>query len=280
MAGPSAVGLRRQMGKALDGAIRGFTNVERAPHAYQRLRELERCADRASFLERFCGPPVARRILVPAILRLEGGFMFSRTLRRILARHNGVEVGRYTYGPCLMPDGLPPGTRLGRYTSLGPQVVVFRRNHPLERMSLHPFFYNPVCGIVGSDTIARDEENPLDIGNDVWIGARSIILPRCKRIADGAVVGAGSVVTRDVPEFAIVGGNPAKVIGWRYPGELQETVRRTHWWSRDIGDLLPHLSLFTDAATAERISKLHTGQPVSGQDEKPLSLVRTRWEER
>lgn len=56
------------------------------------------------------------------------------------------------------------------------------------------------------------EPTPLHIAGDVWIGARAIILPGCKRIGHGAVIGAGSVVTKDVPDWAVVGGNPAKVI--------------------------------------------------------------------
>ncbi len=56
---------------------------------------------------------------------------------------------------------------------------------------------------------------PLYIAGDVWIGARAIILPGCKRIGHGAVIGAGAVVTKDVPDWAVVGGNPAKVIRFR-----------------------------------------------------------------
>ena len=55
----------------------------------------------------------------------------------------------------------------------------------------------------------------LTIGDDVWIGRNVIILPGCKQIGKGAVIGAGSVVTHDVPEYAVIGGNPAKVIKYR-----------------------------------------------------------------
>ena len=56
---------------------------------------------------------------------------------------------------------------------------------------------------------------PLEVGSDVWLGTRAMILPGCKKIGTGAVIGAGSVVTKDVPDYAIVGGNPAKVIRMR-----------------------------------------------------------------
>jgi maltose O-acetyltransferase len=57
--------------------------------------------------------------------------------------------------------------------------------------------------------------SPLEIMDDVWIGARAIILPGCKRIGAHSIIGAGAVVTKDVPDYAIVGGNPAKVIRMR-----------------------------------------------------------------
>ena len=59
------------------------------------------------------------------------------------------------------------------------------------------------------------QQSPLHIAGDVWIGARAIILPGCKRIGHGTVIGAGSVVTKDIPDWAVVGGNPARVIRFR-----------------------------------------------------------------
>jgi serine acetyltransferase len=109
---------------------------------------------------------------------------------------------------------------------------------------------------VASDTIACDEKNSLEIGNDVWIGASSIILPRCRKIGDGAVIGAGTIVTRDVPEYSVVVGNPAKVIGSRFSNDLQLLVKKTRWWTRDVEELLPLLSLFTDEANEELATKL------------------------
>ena len=58
-------------------------------------------------------------------------------------------------------------------------------------------------------------DSPIEIGDDVWIGARAIVLPGCMRIGAHSIIGAGAVVTKDVPDYAIVGGNPAKVIRMR-----------------------------------------------------------------
>ena len=74
-------------------------------------------------------------------------------------------------------------------------------------------FANPDAPI-GSEP-ETETNTPLEICGDVWIGARVIVLPGCKRIGAHSIIGAGAVVTRDVPDYAIVGGNPAKVIRMR-----------------------------------------------------------------
>src|SRR5688572_19797057 len=83
-----------------------------------------------------------RRLCVMASLQLEGGEFYSATLRAILHRDYGVTVGAYSYGPCTSPGAFPPGVIVGRYVSVGPGVRVFLRNHPTDRFSLHPFFFN------------------------------------------------------------------------------------------------------------------------------------------
>lgn len=84
---------------------------------------------------------------------------------------------------------------------MGPEVTILTHTHCIDRidipMSRQGSIVKKVC-----------------IGNDVWIGMRSIIMPGVK-IGDGAVIGAGAIVTKDVPAFAIVGGVPAKVIKYR-----------------------------------------------------------------
>ena len=73
-------------------------------------------------------------------------------------------------------------------------------------------FANPDVPI-GSEGNLPD--SPIEIGDDVWIGARAIVLPGCTRIGAHSIIGAGAVVTKDVPEYAIVGGNPAKILRMR-----------------------------------------------------------------
>ena len=85
----------------------------------------------------------------------------------------------------------------------------------------------------------------LVIGNDVWIGSRAILLGAIK-IGDGAVVGAGSVVTKDVPPYAIVVGNPARIIGYRFNEQTIKELMRLSWWNNDLKWLSTHADLFND----------------------------------
>ena len=165
-----------------------------------------------------------RRLLVRLICRLEGGEMQSATLRRVMRRCHGMDVGAHSYG-CFDPVRFPKGTTVGRYVSVGPDVVAYRRNHPLDRLSLHPYFYNPQHGATQASDVATAA---LDIGDDAWLGARAIILPGCRRIGRGAVVAAGAVVTRDVPDYALVAGNPARVIRFRFDAAVYPALLPDH----------------------------------------------------
>jgi len=170
--------------------------------------------------------------------RLEGGRMHSATLRAILREVNGVEIGRYSYGPILEPTVLPPGSRMGAYCSIGRDLIVSpRREHPLERPSLHPFFYDARLDVVAQDTLPAEADNPLVIGNDVWIGDRVTILSGCKQIGNGAAIGAGAVVTRDVAPYTVVAGVPARVLRHRFDADQIARIEATRWWERDIADL-------------------------------------------
>ena len=166
--------------------------------------------------------------------------MHSQTLRRILTRHHGAEVGRYTYGSILTPGVLPPGSRIGAYGSTGKDLIIRRRDHPVDWPMLHPFFYNSALGLLKRDSIPANTDNPLVIGHDVWIGDRVTVLAGCRHIGNGAVLGAGAVVTTDVPAYAIVGGVPARIIRMRCNDASIARIEASAWWDRDIADLIAH----------------------------------------
>lgn len=211
---------------------------------------------RIPLLERLYGRRRFHGLCLRLIRRWDGGDMRSRTLRDLLMDQDGVQVGAYSYGPILQRGVLPRGTRVGRWCSVGQGLIVRRRDHPIERMIQHPFFYNARLGLVTQDTIPAEAENPLIIGNDVWIGDRVTIVGGCRCIGDGAVIAAGAVVTRDVPAFAIVGGVPAKVLRMRFAPTVVALVARSRWWEFDVETVAGWGDSVFEAMTEERAAAL------------------------
>jgi maltose O-acetyltransferase len=97
---------------------------------------------------------------------------------------------------------VPANIQIGSDVMMGPQVLIIGQNHKFDDLS------------VPMRLQGRAEASPVVIEDDVWVGARSIVLPGI-RIGRGAIIAAGAVVTKDVPPYAICGGNPARVIRLR-----------------------------------------------------------------
>ena len=169
-------------------------------------------------------------------LNKEGGTFFSHSFREYLLRTRQVELGSYSYGVVLDLLNFPVKTVIGRYTSIGPGVKIFQANHPYDFLSMHPFFYRSDIGVA---PVERIERNQLVIGHDVWIGANALICPGCRRVGNGSVIAAGAVVTKDVPEFSVIGGNPAAVIKKRFDDELAAKIIASGWWFKSFEELKP-----------------------------------------
>jgi virginiamycin A acetyltransferase len=176
-----------------------------------------------------------RHYLRKLVLKMEGGEFYSLTIREIFRRFHGVDIGLYTYGPLdNNPALLNRGTTIGRYCSIYYTVRRFNHNHPANIKSTHPFFYEPALGMVKDDIIKR---TPLVIGNDVWIGHNAIILNTVKSIGDGAVIGAGAVVYDNVPPYAIVMGQPSRVVRFRFSEPRIKELLAEKWWLKSIVEL-------------------------------------------
>ncbi len=183
--------------------------------------------------------------------KIEGGSIFSCTLREIFRRHHGIEVGDYTHGGWIHPFHLDEGTVVGRYCSIAESVRTVTHNHPLNTKSTSGLFFNPLLGFVDRNPV---QATRLVIGNDVWLGHNAVVLPSVTSIGDGAVIGAGTVVARDVPPYAIVQGNPGRVIGYRFsPAKIAELLA-SRWWEKSLDELRGDVELLApiEDAAAQR----------------------------
>jgi acetyltransferase-like isoleucine patch superfamily enzyme len=135
---------------------------------------------------------------------------------------NFVTIGDYTYvgSNCFLTN-----SEIGRYSSIGNDVIVGPGEHDYRRISTS----SKVSNISYNDLTEKE----CKIGNDVWIGAKSIIL-RGVAVGDGAVIGAGSVVTKDIPPFAIAVGVPARVIKYRFSENEITKILDSKWWNLDL----------------------------------------------
>ena len=125
---------------------------------------------------------------------------------------------------------------VGKFSCIGPEVLIGLGAHPSRRfVSVHPAFFTPELRAMTAFAIHKsfEEFSEVNIGNDVWIGARAIVLDGVT-IGDGAIVAAGAVVTKDVPPYAVAGGVPARIIHYRFPEEEIERLLKISWWDKDM----------------------------------------------
>lgn len=195
------------------------------------------CSKLSYFLQILKSIPFCKSIrkkLLCTVVSIEGGVQTSYTLRELLYKELKISLGSYSYGNIKDILRFPVKTIIGRYTSLGPGIRIFQANHPYDNISTHPFFFRPEFGVVKCETIDRGQ---LIIGHDVWIGANAIICPGCNYIGKGAVIGAGAVVTKNIPDFGVMAGNPAALIKMRFHDSVISKLVSTSWWDLPITKL-------------------------------------------
>lgn len=183
-----------------------------------------------------------RTFLRRLILRLEGGPMYSLTIRRIYGRFHGLNVGLYTIGPCEAgPYNFDPGTSIGRYCSIYYTVRTLTRDYPHFTNADHGLFFDSAFG-AGGDSSAPSRR--LEIGNDVFIGHNAIILPSTEHIGHGAFIGAGAVVSSSVPPYAVVTGNPGRIVRYRFSEKKIKELLDLKWWQKSLKELANEIEDF------------------------------------
>lgn len=183
-----------------------------------------------------------------------------------------VEIGDFTYyddplGPdrfverCVLHHYPAVGDRLviGRFCALaeGVRFVMNGANHALSGFSTYPFDIFGHGWEKGFDTAALRHESRGDtvIGNDVWIGMDAVILPGV-RIGDGAIVAARSVVSHDVPAYAVAAGDPAKVAKMRFDPATVRRLLSVAWWNWPVEKITQNL----DAVRGADIDRLEAAR--------------------
>ncbi len=165
------------------------------------------------------------------------------------ARLTDTHIGRFSY---VGKRSALNNVRMGNFCSLGPDVEIGYYLHPTDFVSTYPAFYsnkNIGCPVPFTTVKKFDDSVPQTIiENDVWIGAKAIVLGGIT-IGTGAIVAAGSVVVKDVPPYAIVGGNPAKLIKFRFTEPQIEALLKSKWWEWDQQKYLDNVGAFSDIET-------------------------------
>lgn len=151
-----------------------------------------------------------------------------------------ISAGAFSYCRSV---AVPNDFRMGRYCSVAPLVRLSDQEHPLDRVSTHVFTFREHTARLARTEFGKNiiqHKTKLlkaapDIGHDVWLG-RGCIIKRGLTIGHGAVVAERSIVTKDVPPYAIVAGAPARIVRYRFDEKTIERLLMLRWWEYNFAD--------------------------------------------
>lgn len=153
-----------------------------------------------------------------------------------------IEIGEYTYGQMdIICFNKTDSVKIGKFCSIASGVKIFGGGeHKKELISTFPLKYFFQNYDIDPNVCSK---GPAVIGNDVWIGTNSIVLSGVN-ISDGSIIGAGSVVSRNIPPYAIAAGNPIQIIGFRFSKEIIDKIILISWWNWPIDKIKNNINLF------------------------------------
>jgi acetyltransferase-like isoleucine patch superfamily enzyme len=131
---------------------------------------------------------------------------------------------------------------VGNFCAFGQDIKFILSNHNYQYPSIQYTLYNRIFGALPYEK----RSGTIHVGHDVWIGDNVVVLPNVK-IGNGACIGAGAVVTRDIPDFAIVGGNPAKLIKYRFSENQIKKINELQWWHWNDKQIAENRAFFFNA---------------------------------
>lgn len=168
----------------------------------------------------------------------------------------GSSIGNYTYTGA---NTVIKKAEIGKFCSISWNVSITGNQHDYRGISTHPFTRLPSFGFTEECEGQELDSETVLIGNDVWIGMNTCILSGVK-IASGSIIGAGAVVTKDVPPYAIVVGNPAKVLKYRFSEDIIGKLMDIRWWDWSPEDIQNNLTLFKGVLDQGMLEKLQNVQ--------------------
>lgn len=176
----------------------------------------------------------------------EGARILNSTLMEnttIIDRHSCVSrctAGKYIAVGCFT---LVSRTDIGNYVTIASRCSIGAFNHPTDWLSVCEFQYRDTSYMFSGETICAQgligiptAHTRTTIGSDVWIGDNAVVLQGVT-VGDGAIIGAGSVVTKDVDSFSIVVGNPGRHLRYRFTEEIRDELLLLEWWNLDLSKL-------------------------------------------
>lgn len=171
-----------------------------------------------------------------------------------IGRNSTVEKSYFARHSYIGYNAIVENTEVGKFSSLSWNTTISAAHHPKEYLSQHEFLYEKRHGIVKKE-LYDPHHKKVVIGNDVWIGANAIVMPGIT-ISDGAIVGAGAVVTKDVPAYAIVAGIPAKIIKYRFGITTIKELLKIKWWNLPDDFIIENIDLFSNKLDEKLLKNL------------------------
>lgn len=214
-------------------------------------------------------------------------FRDDLTVEPYSAFHSGhvlFNIGFMTY----TRSALPIDTTVGRYSSIAPNVSRIGLNHDMTRFTTSNITYerndirikkywDQATNAIEYGDDSSIGYKAINIGNDVWIGQDVRFVASGITVGDGAVIGAGALVTKDVPPYAVVGGLPAKIIKMRYSEDVIQRLLKVKWWDYSISDfegikadmdVVDFLDTVEAQIASGRVKKLKFNRVLSANDLK------------